>query len=57
LFSATMTTKVQKLQRASLNDAVKIEVNTKYKTVDTLEQSYLFRPAKYKDTYLVYLVN
>lgn len=52
-----MTTKVQKLQRASLNDAVKIEVNTKYKTVDTLEQSYLFRPAKYKDTYLVYLVN
>lgn len=57
MFSATMTTKVQKLQRASLNDAVKIEVNTKYKTVDTLEQSYLFRPAKYKDTYLVYLVN
>lgn len=57
LFSATMTTKVQKLQRASLNDAVKIEVNTKYKTVDTLEQTYLFRPAKYKETYLVYLVN
>lgn len=57
LFSATMTTKVQKLQRASLHDAVKIEVNTKYKTVDTLEQSYLFRPAKYKECYLVYLVN
>ena len=56
LFSATMTTKVQKLQRASLNDAVKIEVNTKYKTVETLEQSYLFRPAKYKDTYLVYVL-
>ena len=56
LFSATMTTKVQKLQRASLNDAVKIEVNTKYKTVDTLEQTYLFRPAKYKETYLIYLM-
>ena len=56
LFSATMTTKVQKLQRASLNDAVKIEVNTKYKTVDTLEQTYLFRPAKYKETYLIYLI-
>lgn len=56
LFSATMTTKVQKLQRASLNDAVKIEVNTKYKTVETLEQQYLFRPAKYKETYLVYLL-
>ena len=51
-----MTTKVQKLQRASLNDAVKIEVNTKYKTVDSLEQNYLFRPAKYKETYLLYLL-
>ena len=25
--------------------------------MDTLEQTYLFRPAKYKETYLVYLVN
>jgi ATP-dependent RNA helicase DDX47/RRP3 len=33
-----MTSKVQKLQRASLQDPVLIEVNTKYKTVDTLEQ-------------------
>jgi ATP-dependent RNA helicase DDX47/RRP3 len=30
LFSATMTNKVSKLQKASLNDPVKIEVNTKY---------------------------
>ncbi len=30
LFSATMTTKVQKLQRASLNNPVKVEVSTKY---------------------------
>lgn len=37
LFSATMTSKVQKLQRASLHDPVLIEVNTKYKTVDTLD--------------------
>lgn len=29
LFSATMTTKVQKLQRASLNNPVKVEVSTK----------------------------
>ena len=56
LFSATMTSKVQKLQRASLNDPIKIEVNTRYKTVDTLEQNYLFRPAKYKETYLVFLL-
>ena len=51
-----MTSKVQKLQRASLNDPIKIEVNTKYKTVDSLEQNYLFRPAKYKETYLVFLL-
>jgi ATP-dependent RNA helicase DDX47/RRP3 len=37
LFSATMTSKVQKLQRASLHDPVLIEVNSKYKTVDTLQ--------------------
>jgi ATP-dependent RNA helicase DDX47/RRP3 len=36
LFSATMTKKVQKLQRASLHDPVKIEVNNKYQTVETL---------------------
>lgn len=30
LYSATMTKKVQKLQRASLHDPVKIEVSTKY---------------------------
>ena len=51
-----MTSKVQKLQRASLNDPLKIEVNTRYKTVDTLEQNYLFRPAKYKETYLVFML-
>lgn len=51
-----MTSKVQKLQRASLNDAVKIEVSNKYKTVDTLTQNYIFIPAKHKDTYLVYLM-
>ena len=36
LFSATMTSKVQKLQRASLVNPVKVEVNTKYQTVSTL---------------------
>lgn len=48
LFSATMTTKVAKLQRACLSDPVKVEVATKYSTVDTLRQQYLFIPAKYK---------
>lgn len=30
LFSATMTTKVAKLQRASLTNPVRVEVNEKY---------------------------
>ncbi|EDQ87858.1 uncharacterized protein MONBRDRAFT_37739 [Monosiga brevicollis MX1] len=57
LFSATMTSKVGKLQRASLRDPVKVEVNSKYKTVDTLIQRYMFVPQKFKDCYLIYLMN
>jgi len=57
LYSATMTQKVQKLQRASLKDPVRVEVSSKYHTVDTLQQSYLFLPSKFKDVYLVYILN
>lgn len=57
LYSATMTKKVQKLQRASLQNPVKVEVATKYTTVDKLQQSYLFIPNKYKDCYLVSVLN
>ena len=57
LFSATMTTKVEKLQRASLTHPVKIEVATKYSTVKTLLQYYLFFPFKHKECYLTYLLN
>ncbi|TKY86461.1 hypothetical protein EX895_004610 [Sporisorium graminicola] len=57
LFSATMTTKVAKLQRASLKNPVRVEVDTKYTTVSTLKQHYLFMPFAQKDTYLVHLAN
>lgn len=57
LFSATMTTKVAKLQRASLSNPVKLEVSSKYSTVSTLLQYYIFIPLKHKDTYLVWLAN
>lgn len=57
LFSATMTSQVQKLQRASLKDPVKIQVHTVFQVPQTLQQSYLFVPAKYKDCYVTYLVN
>ncbi|WFD36863.1 RNA helicase [Malassezia cuniculi] len=57
LFSATMTTKVAKLQRASLRSPVRVEIGTKYSTVETLQQYYLFMPFAHKDTYLVHLAN
>mmetsp|Transcript_18104 Transcript_18104/g.72455 ORF Transcript_18104/g.72455 Transcript_18104/m.72455 type:complete len:94 (-) Transcript_18104:1905-2186(-) len=48
LFSATMTSKVRKLQRASLADPAKVQVSDKYSTVETLVQNYIFLPAKHK---------
>ncbi|XP_021745705.1 DEAD-box ATP-dependent RNA helicase 10-like [Chenopodium quinoa] len=56
LFSATMTKKVKKLQRACLRNPVKIESDSKYSTVDTLKQLYLFIADKYKDYYFVYIL-
>ena len=56
LFSATMTSKVAKLQRACLRDPVRVETssdgkdgNGKYQTVSTLRQQFSFVPAKHKD--------
>jgi len=59
LFSATMTTKVAKLQRASLRNPVRLQVASasKYATVSTLVEHYLFLPLVYKDAYLVYVLN
>jgi ATP-dependent RNA helicase DDX47/RRP3 len=58
LFSATMSRKVESLQRACLRDPVRVSVSDNtHQTVATLKQSFLFIPHKYKDTYLVYLMN
>uniref|UniRef100_A0ACD5W361 Uncharacterized protein n=1 Tax=Avena sativa TaxID=4498 RepID=A0ACD5W361_AVESA len=57
LFSATMTKKVSKLQRACLRNPVKVEVSSKYSTVDTLKQEWYLVPAEYKDCYLVHVLN
>merc|ERR1712060_727388 len=51
------TTKVQKLQRATLVDPVKLEISRKYQTVSTLNQQLIFKPAKFKDVYTVYILN
>jgi len=58
LFSATMSSKVESLQRASLRDPVRVSITTnKYQVVSTLIQKYLFIPHMHKDLYLIYLVN
>ncbi|KAF9476340.1 ATP-dependent rRNA helicase RRP3 [Pholiota conissans] len=57
LFSATMTTKVAKLQRASLTNPVRVEVSSKYQTVDTLLQYYVLMPFTDKQAYFIYLVH
>jgi ATP-dependent RNA helicase DDX47/RRP3 len=58
LFSATMTNKVNKLQRASLRNPVKVEVSaSKHQTVSTLTQNYIFLPHKFKEAYLTELIN
>ncbi|KAI0464946.1 ribosomal RNA processing protein [Komagataella kurtzmanii] len=57
LFSATMTNKIEKLQRASLVDPIKVSVSSKYSTVDSLIQSLMVVPDGYKNTFLIYLLN
>ena len=58
LFSATMTSKVESLQRASLKNPLRVSISTnKYQTVSTLLQSYMLLPLKFKDIYLVYIMN
>jgi ATP-dependent RNA helicase DDX47/RRP3 len=58
LFSATLSSKIESLQRASLRDPVRVSISSsKYQTVSTLLQHYVFIPHGQKDTYLIYLVN
>jgi ATP-dependent RNA helicase DDX47/RRP3 len=57
LFSATMTKKVNKLQRACLRNPAKVEASSKYSTVDSLKQEFYFVPADYKDCYLLHVLN
>uniref|UniRef100_A0A6G3MG16 RNA helicase n=1 Tax=Henneguya salminicola TaxID=69463 RepID=A0A6G3MG16_HENSL len=56
LFSATMTSKVQKLQRCSLKSPVKIEISSKYQTVESLKEFYIFIPFKFKTVYLTHIL-
>uniref|UniRef100_A0A0L0NVX3 ATP-dependent rRNA helicase RRP3 n=1 Tax=Candidozyma auris TaxID=498019 RepID=A0A0L0NVX3_CANAR len=57
LFSATMTGKIEKLQRASLRNPVRIAVSSKYQTADNLVQLMMLVSDGYKNTYLIHLLN
>ncbi|KAI4749186.1 DEAD-domain-containing protein [Aureobasidium sp. EXF-12298] len=58
LFSATISSKVESLQRASLSNPMKVSISSSsYQTVSTLIQSYIFIPHKFKDIHLVYVLN
>jgi len=52
IFSATLTKRMQKLERTCLKDSIRVELSHKYQTVNGLKQEYLFTPFKYKDCYL-----
>lgn len=57
LFSATMTNKIAKLQRASLRNPVRVAVSNKYQTADNLIQSMMLVSDGYKNTFLIHLLN
>lgn len=57
LFSATMSSKVESLQRASLRNPIRVSVSaSSYQTVSTLLQNLLIIPQIHKDLYLVHLL-
>ncbi|KAF2788315.1 putative ATP-dependent RNA helicase [Melanomma pulvis-pyrius CBS 109.77] len=58
LFSATMSSKVESLQRASLHNPIRVSISSSsHQVVSTLLQKYIFLPHKHKDLYLIYLLN
>lgn len=58
LFSATMTKSVEKLMKVQLKDPIKVQITTsKYSTVESIKQEFIFVPEKFKEVYLVYLLN
>ncbi|KAJ6243837.1 atp-dependent RNA helicase ddx49-related [Anaeramoeba flamelloides] len=56
LYSATMTSDVEKLQKMFLRDPVRIQVSNKFQTVNTLKQQYMLVPHCYKLCYLVHII-
>eukprot|EP00002_Diphylleia_rotans_P039899 TRINITY_DN9376_c0_g1_i4.p1 TRINITY_DN9376_c0_g1~~TRINITY_DN9376_c0_g1_i4.p1 ORF type:complete len:462 (-),score=101.90 TRINITY_DN9376_c0_g1_i4:12-1397(-) len=56
LFSATMTTSIERLQEICMENTVRVEVNPRSSTVDTLAEEYIFIPASVKECYLTHIL-
>ncbi|KAF2818995.1 ATP-dependent rRNA helicase RRP3 [Ophiobolus disseminans] len=58
LFSATLNTKVEGLQRAALKNPVRVSISShSHQVVATLLQRFILVPHKFKDLYLIHLLN
>ncbi|KAH7139538.1 ATP-dependent rRNA helicase RRP3 [Dendryphion nanum] len=58
LYSATMSSKIESLQRASLQNPCRVNISSSdHATVSNLLQRFIFLPYKHKDLYLISLVN
>lgn len=58
LFSATMSTKVENLQRAALHNPLRVSISSSsHQVVSTLVQRFILQPHKYKDLYLIHILN
>jgi ATP-dependent RNA helicase DDX49/DBP8 len=57
LFSATMTSNLQALHELSMEKAFFYQAYEGFKTVETLQQEYLFIPANVKDVYLMHVMS
>lgn len=57
LFSATMTSNLKALHDLSLDKAYFYQAYEGFKTVEALQQQYMFVPANVKDVYLMHLMS
>jgi len=57
LFSATMTSNLQALHELSMEKAFFYQAYEGFKTVEALQQEYLFIPANVKDVYLMHVMS
>uniref|UniRef100_A0A0A9WBK6 Putative ATP-dependent RNA helicase DDX47 n=1 Tax=Lygus hesperus TaxID=30085 RepID=A0A0A9WBK6_LYGHE len=56
LFSATISSRVERLQSAALVNPILVQVSQTRKIVNNLEQYYVFCPCKHKDLYFFHLL-